>query len=151
MKTMIAVGFLALLSIFSSRGMASQCLSEKSVAQASSLPADRMSALHLPTFRIGSQWSAPFYRYGLYEDRGSSLFLPGIATPEDELCLNCHPPTSADHPVGVIPSGPIPTDLPLSSDGKIICLTCHNSHDGGDTPAGQRMPADQLCLTCHPY
>jgi predicted CXXCH cytochrome family protein len=47
------------------------------------------------------------------------------------LCLRCHPTqeNALSHPVEMVPSGSIvPTDLPLSWEGKMTCSTCHDIH-----------------------
>ena len=61
---------------------------------------------------------------------------PARFSPEaDSLCLGCHRQGSLGrtHPMDVRPAdrygkGKIPADLPLSDDGRMLCLTCHASH-----------------------
>ncbi len=73
-------------------------------------------------------------------------------------CTGCHTPDAEfSHPVGVIPSMPIPSDMPLV-EGKIACITCHADtaamdHGGGrpGRPAmrSESRPDGQFCLQCH--
>jgi hypothetical protein len=52
--------------------------------------------------------------------------------------LGCHDfDPMLNHPVGIRPKGTVPDDMPLDSDLRITCLTCHNkpnsSYDSNDT------------------
>ena len=73
-----------------------------------------------------------------------------------QLCLSCHGTMEPDHPV-MVKLGPDMKpgkELPLTPDGKITCLTCHDP-----TPCngkGLRMrgrasgeAANELCFQCH--
>jgi hypothetical protein len=58
-------------------------------------------------------------------------FPPGT----DAFCLDCHSleGLGITHPIAIRPGGGrsqmrVPADLPLDSEGKIFCLTCHNAH-----------------------
>ena len=58
-------------------------------------------------------------------------FLPGT----DTFCLDCHSleGLGITHPIAIRPGDArsrmrVPADLPLDSEGKIFCLTCHNAH-----------------------
>ncbi len=73
-------------------------------------------------------------------------------------CHNFDPMLS--HPVGIKPKGPIPEDMPLDSQAKITCLTCHNQsidksdQDYSDIDSGnqyllRRPVGEQLCSSCH--
>jgi predicted CXXCH cytochrome family protein len=63
-----------------------------------------------------------------------------------------------NHPVGITPTGPVPTNMPLDSRSRITCLTCHDRA----TSAGNLRDADskeerflrrprgiEFCGTCH--
>ncbi len=88
---------------------------------------------------------------------------PLVARPE--TCLGCHDGSVGDsrrrvwlehgHSVDIAPPAgmTVPPTLPLDN-GKIECRTCHSAHgsSGGDTLATViflRLPAEQLCATCH--
>jgi len=66
-------------------------------------------------------------------------------------------PGSANHPVGVVPSGAItvPTGWPLDRRGAITCLTCHERiPDGPREPylrefAAPDAPPIAFCAKCH--
>jgi len=75
-----------------------------------------------------------------------------------DQCAGCHRMDAAfSHPVGVAPTMPVPTDLPLES-GKVTCLTCHEV-GGSDAHAHARQYHDgmlrrgadgaRLCTQCH--
>ncbi|MBI5419389.1 MAG: hypothetical protein HZA60_04815 [Deltaproteobacteria bacterium] len=72
------------------------------------------------------------------------------------ICLSCHGSMDACHPIlvklgpGMHP-GP---GLPLSPDGKITCLTCHNPMPevGSGVAMRERKPGDPtnaICFRCH--
>ena len=66
----------------------------------------------------------------------------------------CHDLRSAiNHPVGVRPSGHIPSDMPLNAKGQITCLTCHDELNGSNSdhlPAFlRRSSGGDLCASCH--
>ena len=47
-------------------------------------------------------------------------------------CGGCHQTTEAwTHPIGVVPSMPVPAELPLL-DGRLACTTCHDSRSSAD-------------------
>ncbi|MEW6569662.1 MAG: cytochrome c3 family protein [Nitrospirota bacterium] len=73
-----------------------------------------------------------------------------LKSPPSKLCLECHPDRIGpnEHKTGIIPSMPV-RDLPLSSDGKIICITCHDPHSKGDYPKFLRTEPTELCVKCH--
>jgi hypothetical protein len=61
------------------------------------------------------------------------------------------------HPVGVTPSGSIPSDLPLDNNSRITCVTCHKEKNQDITGYGdlerdsylRRSSAEELCQSCH--
>lgn len=76
---------------------------------------------------------------------GKELRQPEI-TP---LCLSCHSGGNRnDHKVGIAPTG-MKTPLPLDSERKIACITCHDQHGKGGAPRLLRMKTNDLCLNCH--
>ncbi|MEW6585714.1 MAG: cytochrome c3 family protein [Nitrospirota bacterium] len=75
-----------------------------------------------------------------------------LKAPVNDLCLGCHPQRKciSEHKVDVIPSMPVPVkDLPLSADGKMTCVTCHDPHRWS-SPNLLRMEPSGLCSKCHP-
>lgn len=73
-------------------------------------------------------------------------------------CTSCHRTDAVfSHPVNINPSMSVPAHLPLEN-GKITCLTCHESQAGtvehGASPRGDsllrtRGPGWKLCEECH--
>ncbi|MBN1343787.1 MAG: cytochrome c3 family protein [Phycisphaerae bacterium] len=89
---------------------------------------------------------------------------PSERDPEG-VCASCHRPdgaaskraeTTYTHPVNVAaPAMPEGHGLPLrpgsgggGKDDRIVCLTCHNPHDGSH-PGFVRGTQDSLCASCH--
>ncbi|MFZ4521386.1 MAG: cytochrome c3 family protein [Bacteroidales bacterium] len=86
---------------------------------------------------------------------------------EDALCLNCHtardvrryadnPANKGTHPVGIAYTpGTDPrfttTTFPLSATGKVVCSTCHDTHNSTSTDGNILRSAsiDALCTNCH--
>jgi len=90
---------------------------------------------------------------GLARDDGHRL----IARGGRSSCSICHQfEPLFSHPVGVVPSMSVPSDLPLSR-GRMTCTTCHEEGDcrspaGGATGRpGLRnaLTATELCARCH--
>ncbi len=73
----------------------------------------------------------------------------------DRLCADCHPkPENASHPVGMVPSMPVPQDLHLDWQRRLTCATCHDIHQNptsGAFPALLRRPqaGRPFCISCH--
>lgn len=70
-------------------------------------------------------------------------------------CTKCHEENVGDHPVvrhpiGKRPKEPFPSILPLSSDGRMVCYTCHDPHKKSAQPNLLRVDYFGLCSTCHP-
>jgi predicted CXXCH cytochrome family protein len=72
------------------------------------------------------------------------------------ICHSCHGAMDACHPVLInLPETMNPgKDLPLTRDGKIKCLTCHDPMvDGGSGVAVRRKekgePVNAICFRCH--
>ena len=71
-----------------------------------------------------------------------------LRKPISDLCLECHPTRKApsEHVVDVVPSMEI-KGLPLT-DGKMTCVTCHDSHQNIYKGMLRVKPQD-LCQSCH--
>ncbi len=67
-----------------------------------------------------------------------------------ELCFECHKDREVptDHVVDVIPSMEV-GELVLT-DGKMTCVTCHDSHKN-TYPNMLRTTPETLCQKCHDY
>ncbi len=70
-----------------------------------------------------------------------------------ELCLGCHFNDGTEvthrHPFGSKPKGKLSVPLPLSDDGRLECLTCHEAH-AGEASYLLRTTRANVCLGCHP-
>ena len=67
-----------------------------------------------------------------------------------ETCLNCH--SSHDHPVNVSPTKRgiiIPPEFPSLEGGRIICISCHESHGSNHMSLTRRNRERGLCVSCH--
>ena len=73
-----------------------------------------------------------------------------LIKPISELCLECHEDRKApkDHIVDVVPSMEV-GEL-LLTDGKMTCVTCHDSHKN-TYPNMLRTSPETLCQKCHDY
>lgn len=73
-----------------------------------------------------------------------------LKAPLSELCLGCHPDRRSpnEHKVDIVPSMKV-VDLPLSKEGKITCVTCHDPHETGGYPMLLRASQAELCSKCH--
>ena len=76
----------------------------------------------------------------------------------NRACMECHQAHSYfSHPIKVVPSMPVPADMPLDKDGKIACITCHTFHEGFINTEGRQktsflrrtMPGQLFCFSCH--
>ncbi|RMG02025.1 MAG: hypothetical protein D6726_08390 [Nitrospirae bacterium] len=75
-----------------------------------------------------------------------------------KTCRKCHNEKmiTFDHPVGIRVKKTLPPDLPLSEDGRMICITCHTFHRATYLPGyGQKtylrrgVLGKRFCLNCH--
>ncbi len=75
------------------------------------------------------------------------------ATETVTLCLGCHRNYRgvSSHPVDISlqPGMLVAADYPLSPDGKITCLTCHNPHAASLKNLLRKSAERQLCIGCH--
>ncbi len=85
----------------------------------------------------------------------------GLSGDINTLCTQqgCHDfDRSLNHPVGLIPHGNVPDDMPLDNNLRITCLTCHGERNTSDDSAGHESGYDkmlrrpsviELCAACH--
>jgi len=79
-------------------------------------------------------------------------------------CRKCHQDFPCDaskagdsfsHPIEVVPSMPIPRDMPVTASGKMTCITCHSYHaefwdaEYKTESLLRRSKGVNLCHTCH--
>lgn len=68
-------------------------------------------------------------------------------------CLNCHTEyqTENSHPIncGPKPGMIFPTDYPVLKNGKMHCMTCHDTHASNNEARIRRPTKQQLCVGCH--
>lgn len=70
-------------------------------------------------------------------------------------CGNAHNSEGFSHPLEVTPSMAIPRDMPLTTSGKITCITCHSYHaefwdaEYNTESLLRRSKGAKLCHTCH--
>ncbi|MBN1956896.1 MAG: hypothetical protein JXQ81_03260 [Desulfuromonadales bacterium] len=67
------------------------------------------------------------------------------------LCLECHNvPRDNSHPIGIVPSMPVPDGFRLDWSGKMTCVTCHDPHASA---ANQYLRTEargrDFCSLCH--
>ena len=67
-----------------------------------------------------------------------------LLLPEPQVCQLCHSPNN-DHAILVQPTTVDPS-LPLTN-GLMTCISCHDQHSPQSLQL--RMPATQLCASCH--
>jgi predicted CXXCH cytochrome family protein len=95
----------------------------------------------------------------------TSVLPQGIVATPDRLtrgwvgggCGGCHQTRDSwTHPVGVVPSMPVPAQLPLP-EGRLACTTCHDNRSSADhararvlhEPLLRDGGPDGLCAACH--
>ncbi len=73
-----------------------------------------------------------------------------LKAPLSGLCLECHPDRKSpdEHVVDVVPPMNV-AGLPLSADGKMTCVTCHDPHEKSGFPTLLRVEPSDLCFRCH--
>lgn len=118
--------------------------------------------LFFPLPRPAQAWEGDLQAEPLHEARERELAAAQArkrtmsAVENPKVCGKCH---SSCEP-GRIHGGRAANALrasvtfPLTADGRVTCLTCHQAHRGGATTAesGLRIPnlKRELCLACHP-
>lgn len=81
-----------------------------------------------------------------------------VKKPLTELCVSCHPKLvlAGNHKVEInpqytvfqnVPLTPVPQNIPLTKEGKITCITCHDQHSQKSSML--RMEYMVLCNSCH--
>lgn len=76
------------------------------------------------------------------------------------LCGTCHKQHHGanalkSHPVNRVPTMPVPPDMILDRQGRIVCVTCHAFHgaylnqDGSKQFYLRRSPGKTFCFSCH--
>lgn len=72
-----------------------------------------------------------------------------VKKPLTELCVQCHRERieAGEHRVDIIPKYPVPPNLPLTKDGRLTCITCHDPHSKDFMML--RMETIVLCNQCH--
>jgi predicted CXXCH cytochrome family protein len=73
-----------------------------------------------------------------------------LRAPLSGLCLDCHPERKSpqEHRVDIVPPMKV-VGLPLSADGKMTCVTCHDPHEKSGYPKLLRVRPSDLCFRCH--
>ena len=66
------------------------------------------------------------------------------------LCVQCHADRKSprEHKVDIVAPMKV-RDLPLSKDGLMTCITCHDPHGKSGYPMLLRVKPAELCLKCH--
>ncbi len=82
-------------------------------------------------------------------DPHSANYKYNLKASKKDLCKLCHVipiPGHLHEMYGNPPRIKLPPDLPLTSDGKIMCLTCHDPHGA----KGNKLTRRSGCDACHP-
>lgn len=79
---------------------------------------------------------------------------PALTMDPMATCTKCHHGNVTNHPVsrhplGVTPKMSVPAYLPLSTDGKMVCFTCHDPHNKSGLNKMLRVTFIKLCASCH--
>ncbi len=80
--------------------------------------------------------------------------MPALKIDSVTVCTHCHEGYIGNHPVTKHPIGKRPEinisrRMPLDADGKLVCYTCHDTHNRSDFPNMLRIGYLQLCSACH--
>ena len=120
----------------------------------------------LALFSVGYSLVENPHRFSADECMRCHLTDPGaekapvpLVAPESELCRDCHSGMDAllTHPVEIRPRhAEVPADMPLSTEGKLTCSTCHDIHSSYRTPFGapshflrRQVSGRRFCIICH--
>lgn len=81
--------------------------------------------------------------------------IPRLKRAHVATCTRCHRGNISDHPVvghpldrPVFIHDPVPP-LPLTSDKRIVCTTCHDPHEDTGFKSLLRVQLRGLCVQCH--
>lgn len=79
---------------------------------------------------------------------------PALLLDPVTTCVKCHQGNIGNHPVTRHPMGmmtriKIPSYLPLTDDGQMVCYTCHDPHRKSKHPKMLRVDYFRLCMACH--
>ncbi len=80
--------------------------------------------------------------------------MPALRFDSVTVCTRCHDGFLGNHPVAKHPIGKRPSInitrlMPLSSDGKMVCYTCHDNHNKTNYKNMLRTDYLRLCSSCH--
>ena len=94
-----------------------------------------------------------------YGAKSSCVFCHTAEPPELSFdavstCTKCHEGYIANHPVAGHPIGKVPEAgvsvvIHLSSEGEMVCHTCHDQHNRLGRKNMLRVPYLKLCVSCH--
>lgn len=79
---------------------------------------------------------------------------PALSFDAVTTCVKCHAgnvdnhPVSS-HPIGSLPRISVPSSMPLTKDGKMVCYTCHDPHNRHKRGKMLRVDYQTICVTCH--
>lgn len=81
---------------------------------------------------------------------------PALSFDAVTTCVKCHSgnidshPVSR-HPIGTVPKIRVPSFLPLTADGRMVCNTCHDPHNKLTQGRENLLRVDYqtLCASCH--
>lgn len=81
---------------------------------------------------------------------------PALSFDAVTTCVKCHSgnvnnhPVSR-HPIGGVPRIRVPSYLPLTTDGRMVCYTCHDPHKKlkEERKKMLRVDYETLCASCH--
>ena len=82
-------------------------------------------------------------------DPHSANFKYNLKADPKDICALCHQipiPGHLHEMYGNLPRLSLPPDLPLTPDGRIMCLTCHDPHGA----QGNKLTRRSGCDACHP-
>jgi len=80
--------------------------------------------------------------------------MPSLKLDAVTLCTRCHKEQIGNHPVAKHPIGKRPKinisrRMPLDESGKLVCYTCHDSHNRSKYANMLRIDYLRLCSACH--
>ena len=80
--------------------------------------------------------------------------LPELSFDAVSTCTKCHEGhifnhPVAGHPIGKVPETGVSVVMHLSSEGEMVCHTCHDQHNRLKRKNMLRVPYFKLCASCH--